>query len=411
MTSVWRIYELLLLLPLVQAQSGDGRWDTVSGSESRISCSSHMSIEGNSLTCELLRGRDHDGDDDEDDGDAIERMTLCHTDWTVDVTTTRCVEDCGNTLTFTEAPVVDFTLTVHLTSGANITTTIDPKRIVKPRRPQVWNVTFDPESNQAVVQVRSPYHNDYLTADNQLFQLHIWTTSTDLIQNITSETHLKMDMEHLWRNTEYQVAVRAIPVKLLAGSWSEWSETSRFLTPAGGKVLKPTDERREMLIKLLVCLLPLLLVTVTALFFRKNKIFMYMWPNIPHPKDTLVQICKPNKGLLLNLNPEVFSALRVSPTLQPREETEPPLSPDDDALSDDPGSTQSSDCRSTATEELEFSALLSRSSSDGEDGLHSDAPSPVQDPRLGGGGTEAQVFGRGQQEEAYVTMSSFYQIK
>ncbi|KAF0031819.1 hypothetical protein F2P81_016374 [Scophthalmus maximus] len=175
---------------------------------------------------------------------------------------------------------------------------------------------------------------------------------------------------------------------------------------------------------------------------------MYMWPNIPHPKDTLVQICKPNKvslkdnssistefihvshielsslgtmkasgdvvllqGLLLNLNPEVFSALRVSPTLQPREETEPPLSPDDDALSDDPGSTQSSDCRSTATEELEFSALLSRSSSDGEDGLHSDAPSPVQDPRLGGGGTEAQVFGRGQQEEAYVTMSSFYQIK
>lgn len=45
------------------------------------------------------------------------------------MTTTRCVEDCGNTLTFTEAPVVDFTLTVHLTSGANITTTIDPKRI------------------------------------------------------------------------------------------------------------------------------------------------------------------------------------------------------------------------------------------------------------------------------------------
>uniref|UniRef100_A0A8D3CYV4 Fibronectin type-III domain-containing protein n=1 Tax=Scophthalmus maximus TaxID=52904 RepID=A0A8D3CYV4_SCOMX len=314
------------------------------------SCSSHMSIEGNSLTCELLRGRDHDGDDDEDDGDGLKVLSMA--DVTVRLSTA--------------------TLTGRST------------------RPQVWNVTFDPESNQAVVQVRSPYHNDYLTADNQLFQLHIWTT----------KTHLKMDMEHLWRNTEYQVAVRAIPVKLLAGSWSEWSETSRFLTP-----------RREMLIKLLVCLLPLLLVTVTALFFRKNKIFMYMWPNIPHPKDTLVQICKPNKGLLLNLNPEVFSALRVSPTLQPREETEPPLSPDDDALSDDPGSTQSSDCRSTATEELEFSALLSRSSSDGEDGLHSDAPSPVQDPRLGGGGTEAQVFGRGQQEEAYVTMSSFYQIK
>uniref|UniRef100_A0A8D3CE64 Fibronectin type-III domain-containing protein n=1 Tax=Scophthalmus maximus TaxID=52904 RepID=A0A8D3CE64_SCOMX len=314
------------------------------------SCSSHMSIEGNSLTCELLRGRDHDGDDDEDDGGTTGPHVVCLS----------CVGRVS---------------------------------AVKPRRPQVWNVTFDPESNQAVVQVRSPYHNDYLTADNQLFQLHIWTTSTDLIQNITSETHLKMDMEHLWRNTEYQVAVRAIPVKLLAGSWSEWSETSRFLTPAGENQEPAAATTHDDL------------VSLTLFSLQEEKIFMYMWPNIPHPKDTLVQICKPNKFI------HVFSALRVSPTLQPREETEPPLSPDDDALSDDPGSTQSSDCRSTATEELEFSALLSRSSSDGEDGLHSDAPSPVQDPRLGGGGTEAQVFGRGQQEEAYVTMSSFYQIK
>lgn len=111
---------------------------------------------------------------------------------------------------------------------------------------------------------------------------------------------------------------------------------------------------------------------------------------------------------------------------EPGEETEPSVDPAaaDGTQSNEPSSTQSSDCRSTtsvSTEELELSALLSRSSSDGEESLQSTSPSPINVLQLGdeptpqpdrsSGGNQVEMFGVSQQEEAYVTMSSFYQIK
>lgn len=89
-------------------------------------------------------------------------------------------------------------------------------------------------------------------------------------------------------------------------------------------------------------------------------------------------------------------------------------------------SIQSSDCSrnntSVSTEEQELSLLLSKSSSDEEGSLRSTSPSPINGLQLrdrpdtpqsehSSEGNEAEVFGVGQQEEAYVTMSSFYQIK
>ena len=126
------------------------------------------------------------------------------------------------------------------------------------------------------------------------------------------------------------------------------------------------------------------------------------------------------QGLLLNFNPEVFSALRVSSMSQCCDEPESSLSAADGAQSDQPCSTQSSDCRSTtsvSTEELELSALLSGSSSAADTSLHSASPSPVHhlllEARTEGcsGASESEALGAGQQEEAYVTMSSFYQVK
>lgn len=180
------------------------------------------------------------------------------------------------------------------------------------------------------------------------------------------------------------------------------------------------------------------------------RIITYVWPSIPHPKQALLQICNPDtvgplllsfkttlfacltplmvstlrllrfspfQGLLLNVKPDVFSVLKVSSPeeidREPGEESEPLDAADVDQSSLPCSSSQSSDCSgstvSVSTEDLELSALLSRSSSDEEGSLRSveapGTPPPERDSEGTGTGS-----GVSKQEEAYVTMSSFYQI-
>ncbi|XP_042250862.1 interleukin-7 receptor subunit alpha [Thunnus maccoyii] len=401
---------VLLLLPAVTlAQSGDG--DT----EPEISCTSHISTKGCSLTCELNR----DDEDEEEEGDSIERITMCYYDLTSNKI--KCLEAFGNTMNSSELHSLrPFNRTVYLKSGKTFTDKVDLKKIVKPRSPRVWNVTFNQETNQAVFHIQIPYNNDYIRTDNLLFQLYIWTAGSETTQEVSQKDTLEISMEHLQKDQEYHVRVRAKPDTNLQGSWSEWSETFSFSTPAEPE----KGVQWETTYRPLIYLVPLVVLTFSVVYFWKNKIFTYMWPSIPHPKHTLVQICNSNKGLLLNLKPEVFSALKISPMEKATcEETEPSIAAAAAADGTNaPSSTQSSDCsRSNASVSTEESELLSRSSSDGEDSLQSSGPSPVDVPQLAerprtpapersAGRNEPELFAVSQQEEAYVTMSSFYQL-
>ncbi|XP_070707236.1 interleukin-7 receptor subunit alpha [Pempheris klunzingeri] len=413
MPSCWWL--AVLLLPAVtEAQSGDGDAEM----EPRICCTSHITTDRrdhNSLTCELVGGTIDNEDDEDDEDDGIEKMRMCYTaDW--DSKTVKCLEDFGDTISSRDLdPVVNYNVTIFLKRGGKISTTVDLTKIVKPRPPQVCNVTFNQKSNQALIHIRTPYHKEYLKVENQLFQLLVWTAGREMVQNISASETMNIDMQHLQKNTEYHVKVRAIPQMYLQGSWSEWSGQFSFSVPTEDKVQKMTY-------KLIGCLVLLLAVPSTAVFFWKIKIFTYMWPSIPHPKHTLVHICKPNKGLLLNFKPEVFSALKVCPAEKPEEQRSAAAGPQSDPVCSTQSSGGSTSTTSVSTEELELSALLSRSSSDGEDGLQSTSPSPIHVLRLGegphapqaelgAGGREVEACGVNQPEEAYVTMSSFYQIK
>lgn len=46
----------------------------------------------------------------------------------------------------------------------------------------MWNVSFDLETNQTVIFIKTPYQNDFLRVENQLFQLHIWTAGQNLVR-------------------------------------------------------------------------------------------------------------------------------------------------------------------------------------------------------------------------------------
>ncbi|XP_032425123.1 interleukin-7 receptor subunit alpha isoform X2 [Xiphophorus hellerii] len=410
---------LMLLLLLQAAQSRAQSGDRDPDSEPGLSCSSHVSVWANNLTCQVL-GRHGDEDDEDGDRDAIDKMIVCQVRRQNDRTVEKCVRTHGDTVSGL-CPVAVANVTVHRRGGGRLSATVLLQKIVKPRSPWIVNVTMDPVMNRAVIYFQIPYRKDYLNLNTQSFQLNLWTDGSNMTQNVSSKNFLQIDRQHLRQDSEYRVRVRSIPVGVLQGTWSAWSPEFSFHTPPEEKPPSP-DESERTVSRLVLSSVSVLVVLCCIVVFWKTGIFSYMWPSIPHPKQALVQICKPNKGLLLDLHHEVFSSLRVLPLEKLQaEEAEPRRRPsgtgsaagsqsgsqsDAGSQSGSGSGSSHSSASSAGTEELEVSALLSC-----EDGcVPGGAPSPVDVPRPE---DESQnLLGRRGgpgQEEAYVTMSSFYQ--
>uniref|UniRef100_A0A3B3USK4 Uncharacterized protein n=3 Tax=Poecilia latipinna TaxID=48699 RepID=A0A3B3USK4_9TELE len=170
----WTSVLMLLLLQVAgsRAQSGDRDPD----SELSLSCSSHVSVRANSLTCHLLgRHRDEDDEDDEDrDRDPIDKMIVCQERKENNRTKQKCVRADGGTVSGL-CPVTDANVTVHRRGGGWLSAIVQLHKIVKPKSPWILNVTMDPVMNRAVIYFQIPYSKDYLNLDNQIFQLNLWT--------------------------------------------------------------------------------------------------------------------------------------------------------------------------------------------------------------------------------------------
>lgn len=404
---------MLLLLPILmlsfraQAQSGEVDTDTAP----TVSCTSHISLyEGSNITCQLVsKGYDLDDDEDEET-DTIEKITAC----CCELVKKKCVEVLGDTLSSKDLnPISLITLTALSKKGHRIEKTLNLKKIIKPKSPQVYNVTLN--QDQALVHVQIPYHKDYLKEDNLHLQLQLWSETTVQTQNMTSSS-MNIGLSHLRSGTQYHVKVRAIPWDYFQGTWSEWSQPYTFHTPPG--------ESSESLNFMRWSIIPAVVVVGSVLVLWKNRgILSYMWPSIPHPKTTFERICGPTNGLLLSCIPDKISSLNVYTSVS--QSYGPSCSEKDPALYSS-GTTESPSCSdqstdvsmsnsSVGTEELE---LLSQSSTteegqDASDGLsivntepRTEAPETVPTQHK-----DAQNERQNERDDSYVTMSSFYQIE
>ncbi|XP_041753772.1 interleukin-7 receptor subunit alpha isoform X2 [Coregonus clupeaformis] len=414
----YSLWIALVLLPvLVHSQSGR-EW---ADNEPRILCTSHLSLlSPNTLTCHL------DDDNEDDEIEDVKAMTLCYSESSDEQ---RCLTENGNNVTFTDLATLPlYNLTIQLNRGSTFWKTIILAKIIKPMSPWVVNVTFLWSSNQAFIYIGNPYLNDYLKPNNQLFQFRIWSVKNTLVQNITYQPLIIEGDEYLHKNTEYHVKVRAKPNgKYFDGSWSEWSASLSFRTDAETNV-------QMLTYSLIVAIFDLLLVTLAVSIFWRKQIHSFIWPSIPHPKHTLLQIVQtyePMKGQPLSFNPEVFSDLNIQPvelageqhvTAQPTDSDAQYLTEvkDQCLIQECDGDTKS--CHSTSTGGSE--AILLRCESPGEHlnfgagstdsnmcilDLKSDTESVETDDSDGNVGSEG--LGATQQDEVYVTMSSFYQIQ
>uniref|UniRef100_A0A3P8Z9K2 Fibronectin type-III domain-containing protein n=2 Tax=Esox lucius TaxID=8010 RepID=A0A3P8Z9K2_ESOLU len=412
--SLW----IALMFPVLAYSQSGGEWiDNVP--EPTVLCTSHLSVlPPNSLTCHL----EDDGKDD-DEMDDIKDMTLCNKNGE------SCRTENGNNVTFTKLyPSQMYNLTIHLKRGGTFWKSIQLKKIIKPKSPWLVNTTYLTSSNRVFIYIGNPYLNDYLKPNNQLFQLRIWSVKNTLVQNTTDQPLIIQGDEYLYRNNEYHVKVRAKPNGgFFDGSWSEWSASLSFRTDTETDPQMMHYTFTMVVVFLLLCILALIM-------FRRKQIQSFIWPSIPHPKHTLVHIYKPIKGPLVSFNPEVFGDLNihlVEPEEEvtgrtPNSEAHPLTEVKDQFLlqcsGDTMSCTSSNSGGSDATllrcespgDHLDFGTgnSMSSGSTVGILDLRSDTDSMETNDSEGNVGVErlstTQKPGR---DEAYVTMSSFYQIQ
>ncbi|CAL1568115.1 unnamed protein product [Knipowitschia caucasica] len=362
---------LLLWTVMLSARTAAQSGDTDLGMVPTLHCLSHISLfEGTNISCSLVSSSDSQEDDEDEDSDSIESITACCCS-ELGNDRKKCVKAFGDTVSSKDLNSVSpVTLTAESRTGHLLKTKLDLRKIIKPKSPWVYNVTFP---DNALVHVQTPYKNDYLNEENQLFQIQLWSEKTNLTQNTTSVS-MNIDWSHLSRGTQYYVKVRAAPRGYFRGTWSEWSETYSFKTPSADK---SSTENISSLWSLV-----LVVVLVVGSFMLKTR--ACMCPSIPQPKETIMQICRPSNGLPLIFKPDESSSLNVYSIVNTS--TKPSCNEKESVLSS-AGPPQSKAQTPPEVQPLQ-------------------QPDPTQETSSGDPHSTQP-----EREDSYVTMSGFYQIK
>lgn len=121
----------------------------------------------------------------------------------------------------------------------------------------------------------------------------------------------------------YEIKVRSIPHhNYFKGFWSEWSPSSTFETPepknqGGWDPVLPSV--------IILSLFSMVLLVILAHVLWEKRIKPVIWPSLPDHKKTLEQLCKkPKKNLNVSFNPESFLDCQIHEVngIQARDEVE-----------------------------------------------------------------------------------------
>ncbi|XP_006902186.1 PREDICTED: interleukin-7 receptor subunit alpha [Elephantulus edwardii] len=202
--------------------------------------------------------------------------------------------------------------------------TVNIVKIVKPEAPFDLRVEYRERAKDFVVTFNTThlkkkyvkelihdvaYHQE--KNENEWMHMNLTSTKTVLLQR------------KLQPNAVYEIKVRSIPDgKYFAGFWSAWSPSYHFRTP---KTNAPGAMDPILLtVSILSSFSVALLVILTCVLWKK-RIKPIIWPNLPDHKKTLEELCKkPIKNLNASFNPESFLDCQIHMVdgIQAKEEAE-----------------------------------------------------------------------------------------
>ncbi|NXI38419.1 IL7RA protein, partial [Galbula dea] len=202
--------------------------------------------------------------------------------------------------------------------------------IVKPEVPFNINITYQKEANEYLIGYSTPHSWKKYLKDKLIHQVAYRQEKSTWKTIESPYLQVKLLGKNLKSDASYEVKVRSQPKEdYFKGMWSEWSTSKSFRT---AREQHSTDSYNSIVVITLSILGFILSIVMTVLIitFWESRIKPAMWPKLPDHKKTLEQLCKkPKSHFDISFNPESFGYVHIHKvdSIQARAEQEHFLQP------------------------------------------------------------------------------------
>ncbi|NWI66491.1 IL7RA protein, partial [Todus mexicanus] len=184
--------------------------------------------------------------------------------------------------------------------------------IVKPEVPFNINITYQKEANEYLVHYSTPHSWKKYLKDKLIHQT-AYRQEEGTWKTIESPyLQVKLLGKNLENGALYEVKVRSQPNgDYFKGMWSEWSPSKSFRTTQEQHTTENYNSIVMVILSILGFMLSIVMV-VLIITFWENRIKPAVWPNLPDHKKTLEQLCKkPKNNFDISFNPESFGYVHI----------------------------------------------------------------------------------------------------
>ncbi|NWH44774.1 IL7RA protein, partial [Fregata magnificens] len=184
--------------------------------------------------------------------------------------------------------------------------------IVKPEVPFNINITYQKEANEYLIHYSTPHSWKKYLKDKLIHQI-AYRQEEGTWKTIESPyLQVKLLGKNLENDASYEVKVRSQPNgDYFKGMWSEWSTSKSFRTAREQHSTESYSSLVVVILSILGFVLSIVMIVLIVTFWE-NRIKPAVWPNLPDHKKTLEQLCKkPKNNFDISFNPESFGYVHI----------------------------------------------------------------------------------------------------
>ncbi|NXT21814.1 IL7RA protein, partial [Syrrhaptes paradoxus] len=184
--------------------------------------------------------------------------------------------------------------------------------IVKPEVPFDINITYQKEANEYLIRYSTPHSRKKYLKDKLIHQI-AYRQEEGTWKTIKSPyLQVKLLGKNLEHDASYEVKVRSQPNgDYFNGTWSEWSASKSFRTTKEQHSMESSSSMVLVILSILGFVLSVVMIVLIGTFWE-NRIKPAVWPNLPDHKKTLEQLCKkPKTNFDISFNPESFGYVHI----------------------------------------------------------------------------------------------------